>query len=518
MTEQKELVRNRGFNMTFDGNYLINQLLNYSLTHHLIEELDTIYCANQLIDLLKLPSFEQMEVKNIDIYTLLDQICEYAFEVHIIESLDVTTTDLFQARVMNLVLPRPSEVERVFSYKYAQNKKEATDYFYELSIFSNYIRKNRIQKNIGFPYECEYGTFEITINLSKPEKDPKSIALAKKFPTMTYPKCAICYENMGYAGNVKQEARQNLRFIPVRLDQEAYYFQYSPYAYYKEHAIIFNRKHIPMKMDRSTISKLLSFVDQFDHYFIGSNADLPIVGGSILSHDHFQAGRYDFPMFLAKVRKSYCISGYEGITVDYLHWPLDTLCLKGDHKEQILNLSDDILKRWMDYDNPLLELHAKTQEIRHNTITPIVRKVNKEYQIYLTLRNNGTSSKFPDGIFHPNASLHHIKKENIGLIEVMGLAVLPRRLKEEMTLLKEVLLKKESKEKLSIEPLWKHKVWVTGLQTKYQFTPKNIDEILNVEIGECFKQVLEDCSVFKFGDKTKEMDKFLSKIKFYIKS
>lgn len=495
--------------MEISGNYLINQLIDYALDVHLIEKIDSIYCANQFIDLFKLSSFEFVDTKKIDIYTLLERLCEYAFQHNIIESYDITTLDLFQTRIMNIITPRPSEVTKEFFKRYAINKTEATNYFYKLSIDCNYIRRNRILKNICYPHTTEYGTLDITINLSKPEKDPKCIALAKSVLDTGYPKCAICYENMGFVGNLKQEARQNLRIIPILLNNEEYYFQYSPYAYYNEHAIIFNYKHIPMKIDKNTVLKLLQFVDQFDHYFIGSNADLPIVGGSILSHDHFQAGNYIFPMFKAKILKSYFLPGFEEIRIDYIHWPLDTLCLKGVNKKRILDLVELILKKWNSYSKPAIELYAYTNTTSHNTITPIVRKIDGEYQVYLSLRNNRTNKEFPDGIFHPKTTLHHIKKENIGLIEVMGLAVLPKRLKDEMSLLKKVLLKKVTLDNLNEEPLLKHKPWTEKLQTKYMFTEENIDYILNDEIGECFKEVLEDCSVFKYGDKIKEMDEFL---------
>lgn len=494
-------------------NYLMNQLLNYGVKTKLIAELDRVYCANLLIDLFHLSSFEIENTEEIDIYTLLDDLCDYAYNNSIIKHNDITTYDLFQARIMGLLMPKPSVVEKEFFRLYAQDKISATQYFYNMAIASNYIRLNRIKKNICFTHSCAYGTLDITINLSKPEKDPKRIAEEKSLPNAGYPKCAICLENMGFSGNLKQEARQNLRVIPIHLDGEPYFLQYSPYSYYNEHAIIFNQKHIPMKIDKDVFSKLLEFVDQFEHYFIGSNADLPIVGGSILSHDHFQGGNYCFPMFLAEKIKTYSLKDYKDIRLEYLNWPLEVLCIKGANKASILNLAEQILQGWIGYNQENINIISHTKDIRHNTITPIVRKINREYEVYLTLRNNKTSSKFPDGIFHPNPKLHHIKKENIGLIEVMGLAVLPKRLKQELDGLKEVLLGRCSKMDLDQEPLLKHKNWALTLLEKYSFTEENVTPILQQELGESFKVILEDCGVFKYGNRIVEMDRFLITLK-----
>ena len=372
---------------------------------------------------------------------------------------------------------------------------------------------DRINKNICFKHDCEYGTLDITINLSKPEKDPKMIALAKSIPSTGYPKCLLCYENMGFAGHLNHPARQNHRIIPLVLENENYFIQYSPYVYYNEHSIVFNKEHKPMVIDKNTFAKLLDFVRQYDHYFIGSNADLPIVGGSILTHDHFQGGKYNFTMFDASVLKRYVINNYPNIDVEYIKWPLDTIRIKGKNKTELTNLANTILNKWKVYSRPEIKLLSHSGDVRHNTITPIVRNNKGVYEMYLVLRNNRTTEQYPDGLFHPNKSLHHIKKENIGLIEVMGLAVLPKRLKEEMDLLKKVLLEVECKDELNIEPIMKHMDWVKDKLSKYSFITENIDEIINYEIGEVFKEVLLDCGVFKFGNKLEEMDLFIDTLK-----
>ena len=494
-------------------NYLINQLLNYGVKNNLIDEHDVIYCANKLIDILKVKTFELEKTNDIEINDLLVKLCDYAYEHGIIENNDVTTYDLFDTLLMDVIMPRPSEVLRKFTYKFINNKEEATDYFYDLAIKSNYIRMDRINKNICFKHDCEYGTLDITINLSKPEKDPKMIALAKSIPSTGYPKCLLCYENMGYAGNLNHPARQNHRIIPLVLENENYFIQYSPYVYYNEHSIVFNKEHKPMVIDKNTFAKLLDFVRQYDHYFIGSNADLPIVGGSILTHDHFQGGKYNFTMFDASVLKRYVINNYPNIDVEYIKWPLDTIRIKGKNKTELTNLANTILNKWKVYSRPEIKLLSHSGDVRHNTITPIVRNNKGVYEMYLVLRNNRTTEQYPDGLFHPNKSLHHIKKENIGLIEVMGLAVLPKRLKEEMDLLKKVLLEAECKDDLNIEPIMKHMDWVKDKLSKYSFITENIDEIINYEIGEVFKEVLLDCGVFKFGNKLEEMDLFIDTLK-----
>lgn len=494
-------------------NYLINQLLRYGIDNGLIEEYDAIYCANRLIDILGVKQFTFEKTEDIEISRLLKAICDYAYENKIIDSNDVTTYDLFDTLIMDVIMPRPSEVLNKFSSLYKKDKVLATNYYYNLSIKSNYIRKDRLDKNICFKYNSKYGALDITINLSKPEKDPKMIALAKSLPSTGYPKCLLCYENMGFAGNLNHPARQNHRIIPLSLNDEDYFIQYSPYGYYNEHAIVFNKEHKPMAINKEAFIKLLDFVSQYEHYFIGSNADLPIVGGSILSHDHFQGGRYNFAMFSADALKEYRVEEYPNCSISYINWPLDTLCVKGTDRTQVASLADLILNKWKNYSKEDIRILSNTDGVPHNTITPIVRKNNGFYELYLVLRNNRTDEEHPYGIYHPNESLHHIKKENIGLIEVMGLAVLPKRLEEEMELLKQVLLGIRPKEYLDVEPLSKHKNWAINELFKYSFTKENIDSIINEEIGKVFMNVLEDCGVFKYGDKLKEIDAFLEFIK-----
>ena len=487
-------------------NYLINQLVSYGVKNGLIEEYDMIYCANKLIDIFNLNTFEFEETEEIEIHTLLEKMCDYAYQNKIVDGNDVTVYDLFDTKLMDTLMPTPSTVKNTFYKLFETDKKAATNYYYDLAIKSNYIRMDRINKNICFKHECEYGILDITINLSKPEKDPKLIALAKTMPSAGYPKCALCYENMGFAGNLNQAARQNHRIMPINLDGEEYFFQYSPYVYYNEHTIVFNKKHTPMAIDKPCFSHLLDFVRQVPHYFVGSNADLPIVGGSILSHDHFQGGNYIFPMFETSVLSSYKVNGYDEVEVEYIKWPLDTIRLSGTNKEEIVQLSDHILQTWINYSDENIEIYSHTNGIRHNTITPIARNNNGKYEMYLVLRNNRTTEEHPDGLFHPYQELHHIKKENIGLIEVMGLAVLPKRLKEEMDLLKKELLTTNNFDSCL---LLKHKEWALSLKEKYEFNSQNIDQLINYEIGEVFKEVLNSCGVFKFGNKLEAMDRFI---------
>lgn len=488
-------------------NYLINQLVSYGVKNGLIEEYDMIYCANRLIDIFNLNTFQFVETEEIDIHVLLEKLCDYAYENKIIDSNDVTVYDLFDTKLMDVLMPTPSTVKNRFYQLFNEDRVKATNYYYDLAIKSNYIRMDRINKNICFKHECEYGVLDITINLSKPEKDPKLIALAKSMPSAGYPKCALCYENMGFAGNLNQAARQNHRIMPIKLDGDDYFFQYSPYVYYNEHTIVFNKKHTPMVINKEAFSHLLDFTRQIPHYFVGSNADLPIVGGSILSHDHFQGGNYIFPMFLAPVLKEFELENYKNTKVEYIKWPLDTIKLSGKNKDEITNLSDHILQTWINYSDTEIEVYSHTNGLRHNTITPIARNNNGIYEMYLVLRNNRTTVDHPDGLFHPYQELHHIKKENIGLIEVMGLAVLPKRLKEEMDELKKELLTTNN---FDSNLLLKHKDWALSLKEKYEFTNENIDTLINFEIGEVFKEVLDSCGVFKFGNKLEAISRFIN--------
>ncbi|MGN0145312.1 MAG: UDP-glucose--hexose-1-phosphate uridylyltransferase, partial [Clostridium sp.] len=419
--------------------------------------------------------------------------------------------DLFDTKVMNCLMPRPSEVIYKFNKLYNESPEKATDYYYKLSIASNYIRKDRINKNIIWKTHTEYGDLDITINLSKPEKDPRDIAKAKLLKSTSYPKCLLCKENEGFYGNLNHPARQTHRIIPLKLGTEKYFLQYSPYTYYNEHCIILNSEHIPMKISRKTFENLLNFIDILPHYFAGSNADLPIVGGSILSHDHYQGGRYTFAMEKAPIEKTYSIKGYENITVGRVKWPMSVIRLNGDNKKTLIDLSSHILDVWRNYSDESVEILSITNNEPHNTITPIARRKNGNYELDLVLRNNRTSDKYPLGIFHPHNEVHHIKKENIGLIEVMGLAVLPARLKEELTLLKDALIKKLP-DISDNEIISKHNDWYKYLISNYDtITEDNVCEILQKEIGIKFAEVLKHAGVFKRNEKgMSAFDKFIS--------
>lgn len=458
---------------------------------------DVDYSINMLLDLFKLDCFERTTVEKIDYYLLIEDMLDYAVKVGLIED-NITERDLFDTKIMNCIMPRPSEVVNKFYQLYDENKQKATQYFYDLSIHSNYIRKARTDKNIKFSHYYKYGDIQISINLSKPEKDPKEIAKAKLAKSTGYPKCLLCKENVGYAGNMNHPARQTHRIIPLDLNGKTYNFQYSPYVYYNEHCIIFNNEHVPMVINRQTFENLFTFIEKFPHYMIGSNADLPIVGGSILTHDHYQGGRHRFPMQDASVIKEIEIKGYENIKVQMLNWPLSTLRLTADDKEVLVDLSDKILNHWINYDDVSCDILSHTNDVRHNTVTPIARMDNNRYQIDIVLRNNRTNDEHPLGIFHPHAKHHHIKKENIGLIEVMGLAVLPARLKDELECLKLCLLKKKCIDDL--ESLKKHKEWFEYLQT-LEFDEQSIDEFIEKEVTKKFVSALENAGVYKMNQK-----------------
>lgn len=478
-------------------NTKINQLINYGLENQMISLYDVDYSINMLLDLFKLDCFERTTVEKIDYYLLIEDMLDYAVKVGLIED-NITERDLFDTKIMNCIMPRPSEVVNKFYQLYDENKQKATQYFYDLSIHSNYIRKARTDKNIKFSHYYKYGDIQISINLSKPEKDPKEIAKAKLAKSTGYPKCLLCKENVGYAGNMNHPARQTHRIIPLDLNGKTYNFQYSPYVYYNEHCIIFNNEHVPMVINRQTFENLFTFIEKFPHYMIGSNADLPIVGGSILTHDHYQGGRHRFPMQDASVIKEIEIKGYENIKVQMLNWPLSTLRLTADDKEVLVDLSDKILNHWINYDDVSCDILSHTNDVGHNTVTPIARMDNNRYQIDIVLRNNRTNDEHPLGIFHPHAKHHHIKKENIGLIEVMGLAVLPARLKDELECLKLCLLKKKCIDDL--ESLKKHKEWFEYLQT-LEFDEQSIDEFIEKEVTKKFVSVLENAGVYKMNQK-----------------
>lgn len=478
-------------------NIKINQLIQYALKNNMIDIEDTYYSINLLLDLFKLDSFEKQTVEDASIYEILDSMLEYAIQNHLIED-NITEKDLFDTKIMNCIMPRPSEVVKKFIALHEYNYKKATEYFYKLSIDSNYIRKSRTDKNIKFNHNYKYGDIQISINLSKPEKDPKEIARAKLIKSSGYPKCLLCKENVGFVGNMNHPARQTHRVIPLTLYDKKYNLQYSPYVYYNEHCIVFNDEHVPMVINKQTFENLFAFIDIFPHYMIGSNADLPIVGGSILTHDHYQGGRHHFPMEAAKVIKEFTIRGFDDIKVEMLYWPLSTLRLTSQKKDDLIELSDKILKAWINYSDESLDIIAYSDNIRHNTVTPIARMKDKCYQIDIVLRNNRTSEQYPLGIFHPHDEHHHIKKENIGLIEVMGLAVLPARLKNELEELKECLLGHKNIDE--IQSLDKHRQWYNYLQT-LDFNQEYIDEMLEIEVTKKFVSVLENAGVYKMDEK-----------------
>ena len=479
-------------------NYEVNRLINFALQNSLIDELDVVYTSNLLLDILKIDEFEIIEIdEKLETATqILENILDYAVSKEMLEN-TTTERDLFDTKVMNALMPRPSQVIKTFNEKYEINKEDATNYYYDLSIASNYIRKDRTDKNIEWKTSTEYGDLDITINLSKPEKDPKDIAKAKLMKSTSYPKCLLCKENEGFSGHINHPARQTHRIIPMEFAGENWYLQYSPYVYYNEHCIVFNKKHTPMKIYRKTFENLLGFLDTLPHYFVGSNADLPIVGGSILSHDHYQGGKYSFAMDRAINEEDFVIKGYENTTLSRVKWPMSVIRLTSDNKEEIINLAEHILNSWIDYSDESVEILNNTNGERHNTITPIARMKDNKYELDLVLRNNRTNEKHPMGIFHPHDEVHNIKKENIGLIEVIGLAILPARLKDELNEIKELLINKvdeiDADSKLSI-----HKDWYKKILSKYENINKdNVDKILEDEVGKAFLQCLEDAGVFK---------------------
>lgn len=476
-------------------NYQINRLIHFALQKGMIQEADVDYSVNLLLALFKLDSFEyeQIDETLMTSTPILEELLDYAQETGIIEA-SQTARDLFDNKIMNCVMPRPSEVIHTFNTLYEKSAKEATDYYYNLSIASNYIRKDRTDKNIRWTSPTKYGNIEISINLSKPEKDPKEIARALQMKSSNYPTCLLCKENVGFAGDFKRDARVTHRIIPLNLNDQTYYLQYSPYVYYNEHCIIFNEAHTPMKIGEHTFKNLLAFVDQFPHYMVGSNADLPIVGGSILTHDHYQGGCYRFPMQDASILKEW---DKDGVHLQLLNWPLTTIRVQSTNTEAMVAYATKTLNEWIDYSNESLDIISHTNGTRHNTITPIARKHGNMYELDLVLRNNRTNETYPDGIFHPHQENHHIKKENIGLIEVMGLAVLPARLKQELQLMEDVLVGKTDFN--SHECLEKHAAWYEELKTM-EITEDNVHEVVCQSVSEIFSRVLENAGVFKLED------------------
>ena len=477
----------------------IRQLTAYGIKTGLVLKEDEIYTINRLLEIFELDELSEPTEdmpEEPDLEMILQRMLDYAYEKGILAENSVVYRDLFDTKIMSVLMPRPSEVIRTFRALYQESPRKATDYYYKLSCDSDYIRRYRIKKDRKWIVPTEYGDLDITINLSKPEKDPKAIAAAKSAKQAGYPKCLLCKENEGYAGRVNHPARQNHRIVPVTIQGDEWGFQYSPYVYYNEHCIVFNGKHVPMKIEHNTFCKLFDFVKQFPHYFVGSNADLPIVGGSILSHDHFQGGNYEFAMAKAPVERSFEVKGFEDIRAGVVKWPMSVIRLSGVDTDRIIALADVILNKWRGYTDEAAFIFAKTDGEPHNTITPIARKLGDHYELDLVLRNNITTEEHPLGVYHPHAKLHHIKKENIGLIEVMGLAVLPSRLKGEMEQLKAAIL--AGKDLRSDEVLEKHADWTDEFSVRYdKIDEGNIDEIVEKEIGLVFLQVLEDAGVYK---------------------
>ena len=472
----------------------LEALLRYALRRGLIEEADTIFAYNRLLDCFGLAEAPEGGLGDAPLETLLDALCGEAVRLGLIDD-DITARDLFDTRLMGVLTPFPHEVRRRFAEKYAQSPEAATDWYYRFSGDVNYIRRERCARDLKWVYEGQYGALDVTINLSKPEKDPRAIAAARLAPQGGYPQCLLCAENEGYAGRLNHPARQNLRLIPLKLDGADWYLQYSPYVYYNEHCIVFNSRHIPMKVDGGSFRRLLDFVGQFPHYFVGSNADLPIVGGSILSHDHFQGGRCEFAMAKAPVEEEVHFRGYEDVSAGIVRWPMSVLRLRSAEPERLCALAERILAAWRGWTDALVSVFAETEGVPHNTITPIARRRGEDYELDLVLRNNLTTDEHPLGLFHPHAEKHHIKKENIGLIEVMGLAVLPARLRIELEGLRSALL--EGRDVREDEALAKHADWLDELRGRHSFTPENAEAILKDEVGAVFERVLEDAGVFK---------------------
>lgn len=488
----------------------ILELVDYGVTTGLVEPEDQVYTVNRLMELFELDDIEDavfeeyakrpamtQESAEAALEEILEEMMEYAYSQGIMKENSIVYKDLFDTKIMGCLVARPSEIRRKFKDLYEnESSLAATDWFYKFSCDSNYIRRQRIKKDQKWTTDTEFGTLDITINLSKPEKDPKAIAAAKLAKQSAYPKCQLCKENEGYAGRVNHPARQNHRIIPITINNSDWFFQYSPYVYYNEHCIVFNSQHTPMKIERATFAKLLDFVTEFPHYFVGSNADLPIVGGSILTHDHFQGGHYTFAMAKAPVEKEISFAGFEDVKAGIVKWPMSVIRISGPDKNRLIDLADKILTAWRGYTDEAAFIFAETDGEPHNTITPIARRRGTDFELDLVLRNNITTEEHPLGVYHPHAALHHIKKENIGLIEVMGLAVLPARLKDEMAELEDALL--TGKDLRSTETLASHADWVEAFLPNYpQITKDNVTGILREEIGKVFSEVLADAGVYK---------------------
>ena len=474
----------------------IDQLINYALEKKLIEPEEIVYSRNMLLAVMREDNYEAMEAgERRELCAILGELCDIAAQRGIISD-STENRDIFDAKLMNCVMPRPSQVIADFAALYEQSPERATDFFYRFSCDTNYIRRDRIARDRKWTFDSGYGKLDITINLSKPEKDPRDIAAAGKNKSTAYPLCQLCLENEGYAGRIGHPGRSNHRIIPIRLGGDDWFFQYSPYVYYNEHCIVFNSRHVPMKIDEGAFTRLFDFVRRFPHYFVGSNADLPIVGGSILSHDHFQGGRYTFAMEKADIEIPFTVRDYPDVTAGVVKWPLSVIRLRGADPERLTQLSTRILAKWRAYTDRDAMIFAETDGVPHNTITPIARRRGEDYEIDLCLRNNLTTEEHPMGLYHPHSQWHHIKKENIGLIEVMGLAVLPSRLQKELALMEDYII--EGRNIASDERTAKHAEWAADFAPLLKGCSRElVRTVLEEEVGRVFTHVLEDAGVFK---------------------
>lgn len=479
----------------------IASLIEYAYKNELIEDIDKDYIRNQYYDLFSIDNPSEYHIMQAELDDILEYMLNYAYKYNLIESSSIVEKDLFDTKIMGIITPLPREVVKKFNLEYDNSPQAATNYLYNLSKITNYIRTTRIEKDLRWKIHSAYGNIDITINMSKPEKDPRDIERARNMKISSYPKCLLCKEYMGFAGNLNQPARQNIRLIPMSLNNEKWYLQYSPYSYYNEHCIVLKEEHNQMYINKETFTCLSEFVEKFPHYFMGSNAELPIVGGSILSHEHFQGGKYHFAMFDAKSFYDFKIKGFEDIDASLLTWPLSVIRLESKNRESLVELSNIILDKWRKYSNEDLDIISETKNVLHNTITPIVHKDNDKYVFDLVLRNNRSNEEYPLGLFHPHDEYHHIKKENIGLIEVLGLAVLPRRLESELNILKNAII--NHIDYTSYKELDKHNKWIKDLLKTYKFNSSNIDEILRNEVGSIFVKILENAGVFKQDEKGK---------------
>lgn len=484
-------------------NESIKALVNYAEHTGLIDSADRVWAINRLLAVLHTDTYTEPEqATSGSLADILNDLCDCALETGALEQNSIVYRDLFDTELMGALVPMPSQIQQIFFSLYKQDPQKATDWFYKFSQDTNYIRRDRIAKDVKWIAPTEYGDLDITINLSKPEKDPKAIAAAKLLPQSAYPKCLLCKENEGYAGRINHPARQNHRIIPVTINDSPWFMQYSPYVYYNEHCIVFNSEHTPMKIEPATFRKLLDFVKQFPHYFVGSNADLPIVGGSILAHDHFQGGHYTFAMERAPIEKQLTFKGFETVEAGIVKWPMSVIRLRSTDDSALVALASKILAVWRGYTDADAFIFAETDGEPHNTITPIARKRDGKFELDLVLRNNITTKEHPLGVYHPHAELHHIKKENIGLIEVMGLAVLPARLKTELAAVADALI--SGADLTADERTASHAAWANELKTRYTFTRENVMDILQKEVGIVFSQVLEHAGVFKRDEAGKQ--------------